>query len=444
MKDLTLALFCLGLIALGTAAPFVMTLGYVWVSLVKPQTLAYGFFKAVPVAMIFGVLAMLTYLIIDRRSPPKLTALHVLTGLFAAWITVTTVFFALYNEYAWWKWDWAFKEVVFACFIPFVIRTRIHLEALLYTLTVGTVTLVGAVGLKALMTGGGSYGGLSVGGLHNAGLLESSIMAMYATMCIVLVIYLRHHTLIMPRNWIATLAVSGYIALCLLAALGGHARTGVVALAAMAFGLWWFSRHKLLLAVAFVIIAVAVLSFMSDEWFARMSTILDPADDASASTRLNVWVWTLGFVQQHPFGGGFGAHLANFGYLPNESYARAFHSIYFEVLGEHGYVGLLLFLAMIGTAMKMALGLYWRNRNIPELRWVADLGRTLIVSLITFCVGGAFVGIAFQPILYLLIAITIAARSCEIRVQKARSQTSHKEFNAARSYDKASHKAYPE
>lgn len=430
MKDIVLALFTLGVLALGTAAPFIATLGYLWASLLKPQTLAYGFFKSVPIAMVFALVTVVAYFVVDRRSPPKFTMLHLLMGLFAIWVTLTS-FLALHPEAAWWKWDWAFKEIAFACFIPFVIRSRIHMEALLYVLTVGTVPLVVSAGLKVLV-GGGGYGEVPVPGQANVGLAESSTLAMFAAMTIVMVLHLRKYTLIMPRNWIATVAAGGYIALCLLAATGGYARTGLLALGCMAFGLWWFSRYKVSLALLFVVVAGVVLSLMSDQWFARMETILQPTQDASASTRLYVWGWTLDFVRSHPFGGGFGAYLSNVGFIPGEDKARAFHSIYFEVLGEHGYVGLALFSSILLTAMKMSFGLYIRNKNNTELLWLSNLAKTVLICLAIFATGGSFIGVAFQPFLYLLSAMVIVMRSYEGKYSLSTGMPRHPTTASAR------------
>ncbi len=421
MKDAFFFLFALGIIALGISAPFIMTLGYMWASLLKPQVLSYGFFKSIPIAMVFALLAFATYALIDRRALPKFTAVHALLVLWAGWITFTTTI-AQFPESAWWKWDWAFKEIAFACFIPLVIRTRVHIEAVLYVLTIGTVPLVVSAGLKAAL-GGGGYGAVPLVGQSNVGLSESSTLAMYATMMIVLVVFLRKHTLIMPRNWIATLAVAGYIGTCLLAAVGGHARTGLVTVAVMAAAFWWYSRYKISLAVLFMIVLAIGTFFITDDWIQRMETIRAPTSDESASDRLAIWGWTWEYVKSHPLGGGFVAYIANLGHIPGNDYPRAFHSIYFEVLGEHGYIGFAIFLAILLTTVKMDWGLYRRNRRNPEMAWVSDIGRALMICMAVFMSGGAFIGVAFQPMLYYLVALTISARACELRMLDASRPT---------------------
>ena len=72
-------------------------------------------------------------------------------------------------------------------------------------------------------------------------------------------------------------------------------------------------------------------------------------------------------------------------YAPNPEDTHAAHSIYFQVLGEHGFVGLLLFLA-IGMSTWIAAGrLVRKYEGVPDTRWAADLGAMAQVSM-TCCI----------------------------------------------------------
>ena len=57
--------------------------------------------------------------------------------------------------------------------------------------------------------------------------------------------------------------------------------------------------------------ALVAIPFLPDSYTARMSTIENHEGDESASTRVEVWRWTLEYVQDHPFGGGFDAYRSN-------------------------------------------------------------------------------------------------------------------------------------
>src|SRR5215213_6432769 len=141
---------------LGASAPFVATLGYVWVDTFLHQNVAYIILNQMPVAMIMGVTAIGSYLLLDRRSPPPLSLEIVLSALMAVWVT-TTLIWAEVPAAAWAKWDWAFKTLAFATFIPFVIRSRIQIEAFAQTYVFSLAANIVPFRLKTLISGGG-YG----------------------------------------------------------------------------------------------------------------------------------------------------------------------------------------------------------------------------------------------------------------------------------------------
>src|SRR5258705_9798723 len=131
MRSLYLLLVYIALLGIGASAPFVLTLGYVWLDIFRPQSVAYSLLnRGVPIAMIMGAAALGAYFVFDRRSPPRVSAVTLLSLMLAVWVTLTCLW-AEVPEQAWIKWDWAFKTIVFSAFIPFVIRSRIQIEAFL-------------------------------------------------------------------------------------------------------------------------------------------------------------------------------------------------------------------------------------------------------------------------------------------------------------------------
>lgn len=167
----------------------------------------------------------------------------------------------------------------------------------------------------------------------------------------------------------------------------------------------------LLISVGGVIAATT-----SDTWTARMSTIQSYKQDSSAYVRLLVWRWTLNYVLDHPLGGGFEMYLINRIELPTEAMGedvevqngRAFHSIYFEVLGEHGWFGFGLFVSLLSVAMFTLRNVVKRTKGIPELLWCHDLAGTLQVCLWVLAVCGSFIGIAYQPFIHYVLALTVS------------------------------------
>jgi O-antigen ligase len=147
-----------------------------------------------------------------------------------------------------------------------------------------------------------------------------------------------------------------------------------------------------------------------------MGTINTAGSDASAMGRVAAWLWTLDYVKEHPLGGGFNVYFINSFSLPMsdgsilEVKGKAFHSIYFEVLGELGYPGLVMFLSMLFWSIATLMKIRKRARAHPELAWLGDIATALVCSTLVYMFGGAFVGVAFQPYFWYLFGIGISLK----------------------------------
>jgi probable O-glycosylation ligase (exosortase A-associated) len=86
------------------------------------------------------------------------------------------------------------------------------------------------------------------------------------------------------------------------------------------------------------------------------------------------------------------------------------HSIFFEVLGEHGFVGLALFLLLGVMTWRTASWIIRHARGDPQKRWAADLAAMVQVSLVGYASGGAFLGLAYFDFYYTLVATVILIR----------------------------------
>jgi len=186
--------------------------------------------------------------------------------------------------------------------------------------------------------------------------------------------------------------------------------------------------------------ATIAVPFLPDSFKARMGTIENHQADESASTRVAVWGWTLKYVQDHPFGGGFDAYRGNkIAYMTKtadqagnttavESKAvvdqgRAYHSSYFEMLGEQGYPGLFLWLLLhgLGIWQMELLRRRWTNRTGVNEQWQAPLANALQLAQIVYMAGSLFVGIAYQPFILMLIGIQCALWSYLRRIDAAKA-----------------------
>lgn len=423
MRDLAFVGFLAALLAMGLKRPFLFVLAYVYVDTVSPQRLSYFLLNAIPLSMIVAVLAMGGWLVADPKDRLAFTARQGLILLLLAYAGITTLF-ADFPQDALEKWDWAWKALAFAIFLPFTLRSRLRIEAvvLFLVLSVGSIAIVG--GIKTMLAGGG-YGVLNLMVDNNSGIYESSTISTIAVGIIPLILWLARHGTVFPRDWRVKAFVAGLIFSCLLIPIGTEARTGLVCIAVLAVLMLRDTRRRFLYVGGAGMLALAAVPFLPHSFTDRMQTIQGFEGDQSAGTRLAVWAWTWDYAKHHPFGGGFGAYRSNHiqvqmtradteGGVQTVSTqieadeSRAYHSTYFEMLGEQGFPGLVLFLLIqsIGLARMELIRRRFR-REAGDRAWIAPLATALQHFQLIYLVGAAFVGIAYQSFGWLVFGVQI-------------------------------------
>ncbi len=83
------------------------------------------------------------------------------------------------------------------------------------------------------------------------------------------------------------------------------------------------------------------------------------------------------------------------------------HSIYFEVLGEHGWVGLVLFGTLLGLTWLKCSTVIRQSNKQPDKLWARDLAAMIQVSLVGYMSAGAFLGLAYFDYVYHLVAVVV-------------------------------------
>jgi putative inorganic carbon (hco3(-)) transporter len=223
------------------------------------------------------------------------------------------------------------------------------------------------------------------------------------------------------------LAYAGMAILAVATAMGTYERSAIVGMVVMGLYMFIRSRRKVVFG-AFLTLAFCAIVFMAAKsWDARVSSIGEYNSDGSAMTRLLMWQWTLGYASTHPFGGGFDAYGISTIMMPSDpntpggyiQNGRAYHSIYFEMLGDLGWPGLFMFLTAAGSSMFSLLRLSRKCRKIADLEWVADLSDALQAGMLVFLTSGAFVGIACQPPFWYFVAMGVSLRAYVWHAERA-------------------------
>ncbi|MEO5706797.1 MAG: putative O-glycosylation ligase, exosortase A system-associated [Alteraurantiacibacter sp.] len=433
MLDLALLAFVALLLMLGLKRPFLWVLTYIYIDIVMPQKIGWGIITSpsLKLSLVAFVAAFGGWLLLDAKRGGRFTARQGMIVVLLLWCLMTT-FSAEFPDTAWEKWDWVWKALVFAAFLPLTLRTRLRIEAavLFIVLAVGTIAING--GLKTV-GGGGGYGALKLLVDDNAGIYEGSIISTAAIAIIPLALWLARHGTIFKPDWRVWTFTAALIFACLLIPVGTSARTGLVAAAVLAVLMLRSVKHRFLYAGLASLLMMVAVPFLPASFTERMGTISQHEGDQSASTRVAVWKWTIDYAKDHPLGGGFDAYRSNsftyqtrvvtgegnstsVEYQTVTESGRAYHSSYFELLGEQGYFGLALWLVLQALGLWHMERLRWRfgkragpdGANAGRASWQWGLATALQQAHAVYLVGAVFVGIAYQPFLFMLIGLQCA------------------------------------
>jgi probable O-glycosylation ligase (exosortase A-associated) len=419
VRDLAFIGFLVAMFGMGFKRPFLLVLAYVYIDIITPQRLTYLLLNSFPLSVVGVGLAVGGWALMDDKTDTRIAPRQWLLLLLMLYCWITTQFAAEFPLDAVGKWEWVWKTLAFAVFLPFTLRTRLRIEALLLfmILSVGAIIIVG--GIKTIATHGGGYGELDLMVTNNSGIYEGSTISTVAIAIIPLIIWFTRWGTVFPPDWRVKAFALALIFSCMLIPVGTSTRTGLVCIGLLAVTEFRTVKRKVLYVCALGLMGVAAIPMLPSAFTDRMSTIKTYDADESASTRLAVWQWTIDYAKQHPFGGGFEAFRGNkFSYVitgpdgrshVTTDKARAYHSAYFEMLGEQGYPGLILWLLINGIGLIRMEVLRRRYRDPDaELGWAGPLAGALQSAHLVYLLGAGFVGIAFQSFIYMLIGAQIA------------------------------------
>jgi probable O-glycosylation ligase (exosortase A-associated) len=173
--------------------------------------------------------------------------------------------------------------------------------------------------------------------------------------------------------------------------------------------LWLKSQHKFRVGIALILVIPLLYTVMPEKWFSRMDTIDNYQEDGSAMGRINAWQFGVNVAKDNILGGGYIVFTPKMflTYAPEPLDFHAAHSIYFQVLGEHGFIGLALFLLLLVLGWRTGTRILKFCKNNADLKWATDLAAMTQVSIIGYAVGGAFLSMAYYDLYYDLLALLV-------------------------------------
>jgi probable O-glycosylation ligase (exosortase A-associated) len=404
--------------------PYAGVLLWAWFTLQSPHQDAYGFVQSLPLNFIIAITTVGVILLSRERKLPPVTAISVLMVAFLAWMTFNS-FFAFDPDWSWQFWDRTWKTFVFGLVVAATATSRERLYALCWVAVISLFYYGVKGGMFTVATGGNYH----VFGPPGTIIADNNQLAVALLMVLPLAEFLRGEV---KNKWLARGLVAG-MALTIVAVVGTYSRGAIVGLGALTFLMLLRTRRKVLYITLGSILFIFVLMFMPNGFFNRMDTISTASQDASFAGRLTAWRVAALYATDHfPFGAGFYAPQLGaiyHHYFPHE-YPHAAHSIYFQVLGEHGWIGMALYVLLIVSTFLLNLQITRSARKVPELYWAKDLGVALQASLLVFCVSGALLSMAYYD-LFIVEAGMLIPLSEIVRARRKNSLSPAKTWTGA-------------
>jgi probable O-glycosylation ligase (exosortase A-associated) len=344
----------------------------------------------------------------ERKLPPQ-DATFALLVVFFLWMTLNSAI-GVWPAQAWLHWDQTWRLMLLGLLVAATAtnKVRIHALVMVWTLSLAFYGVKG--GGFTLMNGGTNH----VIGPPNSTIADNNQLALAILMSLPLANYLRIHS----GNMLVRRVILISMILCLVSVLGSYSRGAFVGLAGLVVVAWARSKKKWLYPLVATAVIVPALTLMPAGYYDRMNSIQTANSDSSFQGRVDAWGVAFGYARDHfPFGAGFDAPLLPqvFNHYAPGKETHAAHSIFFQVLGDNGFMGLAIYLALLSVAFYNSNTIRRLTRNRPDFAWAYDLAGMLQLTLFVYCLGGAALSFAYYDGLWVAVGLLSAMREIVVR-----------------------------
>jgi len=412
MRSLLLFMVFLVLAMISLTMPSIGVLTWGWIAIMSPHRLTWDFTYALQLNIVIVIITFIAWVV--SREPKRLpmSGTTMLILVFMAWLTITTMT-SLTPSNSWFYWNLHIKNLIFALVVAAIMRSQVRIQAMIWIIAL-SIGYFGVKGGGFTIINGGAY---TVLGPPESVIEDRNHLALACCMAIPLMNYLRVTTV----NRLIKLGLVLAMALTIISVIGSYSRGGFLALGVTALVFWLRAPGKLLTLVLLAAVFVPTVMLMPQEWKDRIMSIESFQTDQSVQGRFDAWNYATRVAMDRPLVGGGVASTENAGvfqrYVPGRL-PRAAHSLYFQVLGDQGPIGLVIFLA-IGIAGWVNCGKIIRlARRKPEFGWAAHLGRMMQVSFISYFVAGAGLSMAYYTVFFVSVVIVSTVKAMLLRLER--------------------------
>lgn len=373
-----------------------------WVSLFQPQTQTFGFATSIPFGLLAGITALVSWGLSKGPKLPPASPIVVMLVLLVVWTGITTLN-ALYFADAFDQWNLFLRLVIMILVGIVVVRSQLQLHYVIWSICL-------AIGYFGAKTGLFSFlGGLGKDFAGPSYMYGNNELARGIIMFLPLLMYLfSQYKQIWVKAGIAGVAFFSIIALVLSGSRG--AWLGALAMAAFVAvrsrrGFAWMLLGGLVFTAAVPLLPAPIVD--------RFLSISDYKNDGSVQGRFDAWQYAIDKFPERPImGGGF--------LVFDDEHKTSSHNSYVQALGEHGAVGLILYVSLLVVAALATVSVRRRTAGNSALGWANNLAFMIQISLVGYAVGSLSITAAFFPVLYAILGVLA---SLQILVKRELSST---------------------
>jgi len=411
----------IGLLALGVLMtlrrPWFGVLLWTWIGIMCPHRYCYGFASTAPVAAVAAGVALFGWMLSRDRQNPWMGPPVKWMIVFACWMTLSWAlgYGMSSSDPVVWGEDYnLWKQVLKTFLMLLVALALIRNQHQIVAYIAVTAMSLGILGIKGGVFTVMTLGSYRVWGPSGSFIEDNNDFGLALVSIVPLLVFLLLQ-LGRNRKWLR-IGLVLTIVVCVLAIAGSKSRGAFVALAAMGGVLWWRGKYKFKLALLIVAVAGAIWAVMPEEYWNRIDTITAADEDDSFQSRVRSWKVAIQVANHHVTGAGMMYkhpkifEMWDYSETKDRGRPIAPHSIYFQILGNHGYIGLFFYLMMGVSTWRGANWLRRHAKDIPEAKWTADLGAMVQVSMAGFAVGGGALSLAYYDIPFNLMVMVLLAR----------------------------------
>lgn len=401
---LLLSFFCLSM-PVCLVRPFYGILLWTIVAFLNPQAYIWDTTNSFPWALSVAIPTLAGFFLFSRGWLSRLQSreFYLIVALWT-WFTITslvstnTAVFFHHSADTWYRWAFVSKILLMTVVTMGIVDSFARLRTLVLVIA-GCFGVFILKSIPFMLMTGGEY---RLYGPPNSMIADNNDFGLALNMTVPLYFFLAQTE---SRRWLKWLF--GFLFVVTIPAIFfTYSRGALIGLVAILGLMLLQLKRRLLLVPVIALGAIIALLFAPEAWKERMDPSSSSTLDASARSRLNAWTFSWRLASDYPLAGGgfetFTPELFN-RYAPNPADVHGPHSVYFGVLGEHGFFGLLLYLSLVASCMATLRRMLKMARSRGD-QIVVSYANMFRFSLVGFLVSGMFLGRAYFDYFFAVVA----------------------------------------